>query len=326
MNASERAIVVKGRECIFWKSSANRLWLVCCLGEDDPFYHLDSDGQWTTEQAQAEDWHATEADARAFALSHADQHAEAGEAAGRGVGGCSWHKGFEPVSQHYRWIDCYCSACNQWLIRGDGHPAPDDVAELRAEVERLRGENDRTYSTRYARLIERLGCNGSWTPEAILRHAGELYTRPAYVMCSNCETMHNPRNDCSVCEKNKEIATLTARAEAAEARAEDRSRAHEATRRLCLKTAQERDSLRSELADGEKIFLSTTQTIGEMHAASEVCLERAEAERDQLAARVKVLEGSLNELVNDRDDRVSPGVKTKIANVLAVKGEAADAR
>jgi hypothetical protein len=68
------------------------------------------------------------------------QPAEPAEVAGGGElpTGCEWHKGYEPVSQHYKYIDCYCSACEQWLINGgaSSHPAP-ELAELRAETERL---------------------------------------------------------------------------------------------------------------------------------------------------------------------------------------------
>jgi hypothetical protein len=78
-------------------------------------------------------------------------------------------------------------------------------------------ESEQSVLARYNLLIAALGCDASWTPEAIQRHARELYARPVFVMCSNCETMHNPRQDCRVCLANNERRAAEMQIESLEA-------------------------------------------------------------------------------------------------------------
>lgn len=77
------------------------------------------------------------------------------------------------------------------------------IAALESQLTAAQASRDESLA-RYSLLYTALGCDASWTPEAIQRHAKELYQRPVYVMCSNCETMHNPRQDCRVCAANNE--------------------------------------------------------------------------------------------------------------------------
>lgn len=98
----------------------------------------------------------------------------------------------------------------------DGYPVPaiDKLAwvvgQLAAAKERATKE-----SARYSLLLTALGCDASWTPEAVQREARSLSKKPDFVMCSNCETRHHPGSDCRTCEAKNETRKVEAERDAA---------------------------------------------------------------------------------------------------------------